>query len=110
MATLEELQRRKKQIEAQISDKKRALAREERKARNHALMVAGGLVMQHAPDGDWKRIDWDKLAEWLKRYGYKITECKTEFLPTDKAYKRLREWEHPKQNAEESSSSNGNDR
>ena len=62
MATLEELQRRKKQIEAQISDKKRALAREVRKARNHALMVAGGLIVNHAPCGNWKRIDWDRLA------------------------------------------------
>lgn len=82
MATLEELQRRKKQIEAQISDKKRALAREERKARNHALMVAGGLVMQHAPGGDWKRVDWDVLAAWLDRYGYKVADCETETLPT----------------------------
>ena len=30
-----------------------------------ALMVAGGLVMQHAPGGDWKRVDWDALAAWL---------------------------------------------
>jgi hypothetical protein len=93
MATLEELQRRKKQIEAQISDKKRALAREERKARNHALMVAGGLVMQHAPGGDWKRVDWDMLAAWIDRYGYKIAECEAEALPTAGAAKRLRDWE-----------------
>lgn len=93
MATLEELQRRKKQIEAQISDKKRALAREERKARNHALMVAGGLIVSHAPGGDWKRIDWDRLAAWIDRYGYKIAECEAEVLPTADATKRLRGWE-----------------
>lgn len=40
----------------------RALAREARKARNHALMVAGGLIVNHAPCGNWKRIDWDRLA------------------------------------------------
>ena len=93
MATLEELQRRKRQIEAQISDKKRALAREERKARNHALMVAGGLVLSHAPGGDWKRVDWDALAAWLDRYGYKVAECEAEELATKDAAARLREWE-----------------
>ena len=28
--------------------------------------------MQHAPGGDWKRVDWDALAAWLGRYGYKV--------------------------------------
>lgn len=93
MATLEELQLKKKQIEAQISDKKRALAREERKARNHALMVAGGLVLSHAPGGDWKRVDWDALAAWLDGYGYKVAECEAEALPTADAARRLRTWE-----------------
>lgn len=48
----------------------------------HALMVAGGLVMQHAPGGDWKRVDWDALAAWLDRYGYKVADFETETLPT----------------------------
>lgn len=48
----------------------------------HALMVAGCLVMQHAPGGDWKRVDWDALAAWLDRYGYKVADCETETLPT----------------------------
>lgn len=48
----------------------------------HALMVAGGLVMQHAPGGDWKRVDWDALAAWLGRYGCKVAKCETEALPT----------------------------
>lgn len=38
--------------------------------------------MQHAPSGDWKRVDWDALAAWLDRYGYKVADCKTETLPT----------------------------
>jgi len=25
-------------------------------------MVAGGLIVNHAPGGNWKRIDWDRLA------------------------------------------------
>ena len=76
--------------------KKRALAAEERKARNHARMVAGGLLMQHAPGGDWKRVDWDRLAEWIGRYGYKIAEREAEELPTADAAKRLRAWERKK--------------
>lgn len=48
----------------------------------HALTAAGGLVMQHAPDGDWKCVDWDALAAWLGRYGYKVADCETEALPT----------------------------
>lgn len=93
MATLEQLETRQKQIQMQIQKKKRALAAEERKARNHALMVAGGLVMQHAPGGDWKRLDWDRLAQWIDRYGYKVAECEAEELPTADAAKRLRAWE-----------------
>lgn len=93
MATLEQLEARQKQIQMQIQKKRRALAAEERKARNHALMVAGGLLMQHAPGGDWKRVDWDRLAQWIDRYGYKIAECEAEELPTKDARLRLRDWE-----------------
>lgn len=49
--------------------------------------------MQHAPGGDWKRVDWDALAAWLGRYGYKVADCETEALPTADAARRLREWE-----------------
>ena len=38
--------------------------------------------MQHAPGGDWKRVDCDALAAWLDRYGYKVADCETETLPT----------------------------
>lgn len=38
--------------------------------------------MQYAPGGDWKRVDWDALAAWLDRYGYKVADCETETLPT----------------------------
>lgn len=93
MTTLEQLEAKQKQIQMQIQKKKRAIAAQERKARNHALMVAGGLLMQHAPGGDWKRVDWDRLAAWITRYGYKITECEAEELPTADAAKRLRAWE-----------------
>lgn len=93
MADLDELIKKRNQLNARIKDETRKMAERERKARNHALMVAGGLVIKHAPDGDWKNIDWDALAAWLNKYGYKITECKAESLETDDAYKRLRNWE-----------------
>lgn len=49
--------------------------------------------MQHAPGGDWKRVDWDAPAAWLDRYGYKVADCEAEALPTADAARRLREWE-----------------
>ena len=107
MATLEQLEARQKQIPMQIQKKRRALAAEERKARNHALMVIGGLVVQHAPDGDWKQIDMDALAAWIDRYGYKITECKAEGLPTADAAKRMRAWERKGREREEASGDEG---
>lgn len=55
--------------------------------------------MQHAPGGDWKRVDWDALAAWLGRYGYKVADCETEALPTADASRRLREWECKGKNA-----------
>lgn len=93
MASLEELERKRAQLDAQIKAKRRQLSKEERKARNHALMVAGGLLVQHAPGGDWKRVDWDKLAAWVSRCGYKIAECEAPELPTKEAARRLRDWE-----------------
>lgn len=65
----------------------------------HGLIVAGGLVMQYALGGDRKRVDWDALAAWLDRYGYKVADCETETLPTDDAARRLREWERKGKNA-----------
>lgn len=61
----------------------------------HALMVAGGLVMQHAPGGDWKRVDWDALAAWLDGYGYKVADCRD----GDPSDRRRGEWEREGKNA-----------
>lgn len=55
--------------------------------------------MQHAPGGDWKRVDWDALAARPGRYGYKVADCETEALPTADASRRLREWERKGKNA-----------
>lgn len=96
MATLEELEKRKRQLEAQIQRKKRELAKSERKARNHAVMVAGGLLMAKAPGGDWKSVDWNALAAFIAGHAAEISACGTQPLDTDGASKRLREWEKAK--------------
>ena len=96
MATLEELEKRKRQLEAQIQRKKRELAKSERKARNHAVMVAGGLLMAKAPGGDWKSVDWNALAAFIVGHADAISACGTQPLDTDGASKRLREWEKAK--------------
>lgn len=97
---LRALQEKRKQLDARIRDAQNALRREERKARNHALMVAGGLVMSHAPDGDWKRIDWDALAAWIDRSSNEISGCSADALPTAEAAERLRRWERAKRTEE----------
>lgn len=99
MATLEELEKRKRQLEAQIQRKKRELAKSERKARNHAVMVAGGLLMAKAPGGDWKSVDWNALAAFIAGHADEISACGTQPLDTDGASKRLREWEKAKRQA-----------
>jgi hypothetical protein len=96
MATLEELEKRKRQLEAQIQRKRRELAKSERKARNHAVMVAGGLLMAKAPGGDWKSVDWNALAAFIAGHADEISACGTQPLDTDGASKRLREWEKAK--------------
>lgn len=90
MTRLEKLQKQQEQIQNRIKAEKAKLSSQNRKARNHALMVLGGMVEQYA---DWKTIDWDKLAAWLKQYAYKIAECTQEELEPKQAADRLRAWE-----------------
>ena len=69
MATrLEELETRKRKLEQrlkQINEKEKILRakqkNEQRKARDHATYVLGGLLLR-ALGGDWEVIDWDKVA------------------------------------------------
>lgn len=51
--------------------------------------------MQHAPGGDWKRADWDALAAWLDRYGYKVAGLRD----GDPSDRRRGEWERKGKNA-----------
>lgn len=99
MATLEELERRQAQLQNQIRDKRRALAADERKARNHALMVIGGLVERRLPDSDWKCADWDALESVLSHNADVFAQCGADALPTKEAAARLREWERAQRTA-----------
>ncbi|MDO4428930.1 MAG: hypothetical protein Q4B91_05455 [Atopobiaceae bacterium] len=49
----------------------------------------------------------DALAAWIDRYGYKITECRAEELPTADAAKRLRTWERKGRDREEAADRKG---
>lgn len=91
MTKLEKLEQKQTQIQNQIKAEKRRLSSENRKARNHALMVIGGLV--EAQIGDWREIDWDKLALFLKRNNQALQTVKGEKLETREAAERLRAWE-----------------
>ena len=99
MATLEELERRQTQIQNQIRDKKRALAADERKARNHALMVIGGLVERRLPNSDWKCADWGALESVLSYNADVFAQCGADALPTKEAAARLRAWERSRRKA-----------
>ena len=64
----------------------------ERKARTHALIVAGGLVISCFEDG-WQTVDWQALASVIDGNKSIFASKTTAKLPTADAAKRLREWE-----------------
>lgn len=96
MATLEELEAKRKRIDEQIREKKRALSKQERTAENHAKLLAGGMLLAKIGGGDWKRCDFEALSEYIDRYGYAISKCSCDAQPLDGAKKRLRNWERDK--------------
>ena len=64
----------------------------ERKARTHALIVAGGLLMQ-CFDGGWQTVDWDALSSVIDGNKEIFASKTTRKLTTPEASKRLRQWE-----------------
>lgn len=66
--------------------------KEERRARAHALCVAGGLIEGCYEDG-WKSIDWPALASLIESNKYLFAEQSATVLSTAEASKRLRDWE-----------------
>lgn len=86
-------------IEAQIArlqerkrDVQRKMAEEERKGRNHACMVLGGMMLACFPDG-WASVDFKGLDGIIKKNASVFSAKRCEALPTAEASKRLRQWE-----------------
>lgn len=65
----------------------------ERKARTHALIVAGGLVMS-CFDGGWQSVDWGGLATVIDSNREIFASMTASRLPTSEASKRLHLWEN----------------
>lgn len=87
--------------------KRKAVARErkaERKARDHAAFVAGGLLLSCFPDG-WESIDWDRLSRALMRSSGAFSKMTTTVLPWREASERLRAWEREQRGSNESAKS-----
>ena len=93
MATLEELKQKEARIKAQIRAKKRSVAADERKAKNHAKMVLGGMVLS-STKLDWKDLNFEEAASYFRQYSEAITaRCSCDHLELPDAKKRLRNWE-----------------
>lgn len=85
-AQIKVLQERKRQLLAKERQ-------EERKARNHALIVMGAMV-EAACGGDWKAIDMHDLNDYLQRYRKAMRKaCKCPAEPLTEAKVRVREFE-----------------
>lgn len=67
-------------------------ATDERKARNHALIVAGGILMSCFADG-WQSVDWPRLSRVVSENSDVFGRMVTDVLPTPEATRRLREFE-----------------
>lgn len=72
---------------------KRQIGEQERKARNHALMVLGGEV-EAACGGDWRLVDPHALDSWLHSHAAELASLRHGDAPdTTEATRRLREFE-----------------
>lgn len=94
MATrLDDLIRRREQLDAQIRDARVRQEKADRKARNHAMMVIGGMV-EAAVGGDWRKIDFTSLDRAIYESSEKLAAAtKPQPLETADATKALREFE-----------------
>lgn len=77
MSTLDDLVKKRDQLNARIKAEQAKERAAERKARNHALMVFGGLV-EHATGGDWREIDYARLDALLHKSAESLRQTATE--------------------------------
>lgn len=90
---LDDLIRRREQLDAQIKDAKKREADADRRARNHAMMVLGGMV-EAATGGDWRKIDFASLDRAIYESGEKLAAAtRPQPLETADATKALRDFE-----------------
>lgn len=90
---LDDLIRRREQLDVQIKDAKKREADADRRARNHAMMVLGGMV-EAAVGGDWRRIDFASLDRAIYESSEKLAAAtRPQPLETADATKALREFE-----------------
>lgn len=77
----------------QVARLRRQIGEQERKARNHAMMVLGG-ELEAACGGDWRLIDPRALDAWVHAHAHDLSPLRYEDAPdTAEATRRLREFE-----------------
>lgn len=89
------LAKRKAQLKAQAAAARNRAKARERKQRNHALWVMGGLVEYHFLDGDWASVDLTELDGKLAEAGESLgAACRAGGARTpDEANAYVRNWE-----------------
>ena len=88
----------------QLKARRQALAarhgKDERKARDHALIVAGGMLVA-CFDGGWKTVDFKRLSGMIERNRTAFAKLSAPELATAEAKARLRAWETELRNCDE---------
>lgn len=69
-----------------------AESRAERKARDHALIVLGGMIEACYPDG-WRSVDYERVSRAVEKSRDAFAKMCWDTLPTPEATARLRDWE-----------------
>ena len=94
-AQIERLKERERQLRAQKQALRQRRNAQERKQRNHALMVYGVMVEQHLGRGDWTRLDPQAVSAYLARFGKSAParECAGEPRSAAEANEAVRAWE-----------------
>lgn len=94
-AQIERLKERERQLRAQKQALKQRQSAQERKQRNHALMVYGAMIEQHLGRGDWTRLDPQAVSAYLARFGKTAParECAGDPRTAAEANEAVRAWE-----------------
>lgn len=89
-----ELEAQRARLDARIKAAKAREGEAARKARNHAMIVMGGLL-ERAAGGDWTTVDMARMRAWLHAHSSEIASTVSVIEPTDEvsAGRRLRDWE-----------------